>query len=292
MTQYKYLRGSQDSREAVEFDITRRGHYITTCVVDVDLLISGLKAFPCGNGDDVKLTAQQRLAILELVQVERKRITDSYPVKTYKGWQESGLRTFEEYCFPDDEVDEEMVDYFLNAVPPRLVHPNCVQAGEPYSSEGDEQGEWKRADIESDVWRLMIDGSQISNVCYDTDGTVLEVKEYEFDLDDAGNLVVTEYGKPRYIYTIDENGQLVSEKNGTGTTTFYEKVSDTANVPDAPEEKLEPAIGMTESEVYASTWGTPKKINRTETAYGVREQWVYDEGYIYLKDGRVTSIQD
>ena len=154
------------------------------------------------------------------------------------------------------------------------------------------QGEWKRADIESDVWRLMIDGSQISNVCYDTDGTVLEVKEYEFDLDDAGNLVVTEYGKPRYIYTIDENGQLVSEKNGTGTTTFYEKVSDTANVPDAPEEKLEPAIGMTESEVYASTWGTPKKINRTETAYGVREQWVYDEGYIYLKDGRVTSIQD
>ena len=36
MTQYKYLRGSQDSREAVEFDITRRGQYITTCVVDVD----------------------------------------------------------------------------------------------------------------------------------------------------------------------------------------------------------------------------------------------------------------
>lgn len=90
MTQYKYLRGSQDSREAVEFDITRRGQYITTCVVDVDLLISGLKAFPCGNGDDVKLTAQQRLAILELVQAERKRITDSYPVKTYEGWQASG----------------------------------------------------------------------------------------------------------------------------------------------------------------------------------------------------------
>lgn len=155
------------------------------------------------------------------------------------------------------------------------------------------QGEWKRADIESDVWRLMIDGSQISNVCYDTDRTVLEVKEYEFDLDDAGNLIVTEYGKPRYVYTIDENGQLVSKKNGTSTTAFYEKVSDTADVPpDAPEEKLEPAIGMTESEVYASTWGTPKKKNRTETANSVREQWVYDEGYIYFEDGRVTSIQD
>lgn len=32
MTQYKYLRGSQDSREAVEFDIAGRGQYITTCV--------------------------------------------------------------------------------------------------------------------------------------------------------------------------------------------------------------------------------------------------------------------
>ena len=154
------------------------------------------------------------------------------------------------------------------------------------------QGEWKRADIESDVWRLMIDGRKISNVCYDTDRTVLEIKEYEFDLDDTGSLVVTEYGKPRYVYTIDENGQLVSEKSGTNTTALYEKVSDTADVPDAPEEKQRPAVGMTESEVYASTWGAPKKINRTETAYGVREQWVYDEGYIYLEDGRVTSIQD
>lgn len=93
MAEYTYHRGSQNSREAVEFDITRRGQYITTCVVDVDLLICGIKAFPCGNGDDVKLTPEQQLAILETVQQERKRITDSYPVKTYEGWHESGLPT-------------------------------------------------------------------------------------------------------------------------------------------------------------------------------------------------------
>ena len=29
MAEYKYLRGSRDSREAVEYDITRRGQYIT-----------------------------------------------------------------------------------------------------------------------------------------------------------------------------------------------------------------------------------------------------------------------
>lgn len=143
MAQYTYLRGSRDSREAVSFDITRRSQYITTCVVDVYLLICGIKAFPCGNGDDEKLTAQQRLEILELVRAERKRITDSYPVKTYDGWQASGLPTFDEYCAPGDEVDEEMVEYFVNSVPPVLMRSACTQAGEPFSHEGDEQGGYK-----------------------------------------------------------------------------------------------------------------------------------------------------
>lgn len=137
MTQYKYLRGSRDSRETVEFDITRRGQYITTCVVYIDLLICGIKAFPCGNGDDEKLTAQQRLEILELVQMERKRITNSYAVKTLKGLRESGLSAFEDYCFPGDKVDEEMVEYFVNSVPPVLALSFCTQGGEPWSHEPD-----------------------------------------------------------------------------------------------------------------------------------------------------------
>ena len=97
MAQYVYYRGSQGSRETVTYDIVRGSQYITTCVVDVQLLLCGVKAFPCGNGDDVKLTAQQRLEILETVREERKRITDRYPVKTYEGWQESGLPSFEDY---------------------------------------------------------------------------------------------------------------------------------------------------------------------------------------------------
>ena len=143
MAEYKYLRGSRDSREAVEYDITRRGQYITTCVVDIDLLICGVKAFPCGNGDDEKLTAYQRLEILELVQAERKKITDSYPVKTLKGWQESGLRTFKEYCFPGDKVDDDMVQHFVDSVPPILMLTSCTQGGEAYSLAADESGGYK-----------------------------------------------------------------------------------------------------------------------------------------------------
>ncbi|ERN54331.1 hypothetical protein [Alkalihalophilus marmarensis] len=54
-----------------------------------------------------------------------------------------------------------------------------------------------------------------------------------------------------------------------------------------------PRIGMTKEEVKNTDWGKPQKINRTTTAYGVREQWVYPNyKYVYLEDGIVTAIQD
>ena len=68
----KYYRGSKDSYEAVEGDITRRdGTYITTCVINVDLLLCGLTAFPCGNGEDYPLTPEQQLKVLEFIRRER-----------------------------------------------------------------------------------------------------------------------------------------------------------------------------------------------------------------------------
>ena len=62
-------------------------------------------------------------------------------------------------------------------------------------------------------------------------------------------------------------------------------------------------IGMTRDQVRASR-GTPHKINKRTSAYGITEQWVmhsanprYDDlkgkeyGYIYFENGRVTSWQ-
>lgn len=137
---YKYIRGTPGSREAVECEIYEGRQYITTCVVDVDLLLCGSKTFPCGSGDDLHFTPRQRLEILELVQTERRKITDSYPIKTYEGWQQSGLPTFEDYCSPGQEVDEEVIEQFINSTPPTLLWLSCTQAGEPYSFESDECG--------------------------------------------------------------------------------------------------------------------------------------------------------
>ena len=51
-------------------------------------------------------------------------------------------------------------------------------------------------------------------------------------------------------------------------------------------------IGEPQERTVKCGWGKPRKINRTITEYGVREQWVYNGGYLYFKDGILTSIQN
>lgn len=61
--------------------------------------------------------------------------------------------------------------------------------------------------------------------------------------------------------------------------------------PQAQKVTSDPAIGMSEYEASNTMWGRPESINRTETRYGTREQWVYSGGrYLYLENGRVTAI--
>lgn len=50
-------------------------------------------------------------------------------------------------------------------------------------------------------------------------------------------------------------------------------------------------IGFTADQVRAAV-GPPYRINRTGNREGVREQWVYPGGYLYLEDGVLTSWQD
>lgn len=50
-------------------------------------------------------------------------------------------------------------------------------------------------------------------------------------------------------------------------------------------------LGMILNQIFASCWGRPLKINKTETASGIQLQLVYQRGYLYLSDGILTSIQ-
>jgi hypothetical protein len=51
-------------------------------------------------------------------------------------------------------------------------------------------------------------------------------------------------------------------------------------------------IGMTAAQVKASCWGAPQSVNKTTTAGGTDEQWVYGgSNYVYLTNGIVSAIQ-
>jgi hypothetical protein len=60
----------------------------------------------------------------------------------------------------------------------------------------------------------------------------------------------------------------------------------------AREKKPGAIIGMTAEEVRAGTsWGRPNHINRTITANGISDQWVYGGGYLYFSNGVLTAMQ-
>lgn len=55
--------------------------------------------------------------------------------------------------------------------------------------------------------------------------------------------------------------------------------------------KGEITIGMLPLQVFAS-WGYPNDINKTTGAWGTHEQWVYENQYVYFRNGTLTSWQN
>ena len=75
----------------------------------------------------------------------------------------------------------------------------------------------------------------------------------------------------------------------------YTKSSWATQDPDAPKRKYctggTLAIGNTEQEAVRA-WCFPRDINKTQTASGTSEQWVYpNRGYLYFENGILTVIQ-
>lgn len=50
-------------------------------------------------------------------------------------------------------------------------------------------------------------------------------------------------------------------------------------------------IGM-KQEVCRLSWGEPNHINKTTGSFGVHEQWVYYDNYLYFENGKLTAIQN
>lgn len=152
------------------------------------------------------------------------------------------------------------------------------------------QGEWREKGAK--YRKLIISGQTVNFISFDifSDTEVVDkVFTFCFEYDENDQLVVcNSYHQPVKILSITEDGQLKEQSTYSDDETLYDYVSENTDVPDAVPD---PAIGMTADEVLTSKWGYPKKKNITQTATSTSEQWVYDQGYIYLRDGIVTAIQ-
>lgn len=56
-------------------------------------------------------------------------------MKTYKEWSDAKV-SFTEFAEVGDEVDEEIIDYFIGCLPPVFYSSTIVQCGEPYDHFG------------------------------------------------------------------------------------------------------------------------------------------------------------
>ena len=161
---YRYIRGTRDGAEAVEFDVFDAGGcYGYTCVVNVQRLFYGIKCHPCSNGDDFVLTDEDMAGVLDVLKKGRDSIKygNVGKPKTREGWNNSGLN-LDEYLAIGCEVDETLVDDMMNVLPPHRHKHGYLQAGEPFADVFDGRDGQKRYRATYDTFhRANKDGREI-----------------------------------------------------------------------------------------------------------------------------------
>lgn len=107
-----------------------------------DHLFSGAKHFKDQNGVNTKLTAAQIYAAVHAISAERCAIKYNGKPKSYMEWSETGA-PLDQYVDVGDEVDEAIVDNFLEMLPPALYNSHLMQMGEPNEHLPDDDGKYK-----------------------------------------------------------------------------------------------------------------------------------------------------
>lgn len=146
-------------------------------------------------------------------------------------------------------------------------------------------GTW---DYGNGTLKIVIAYNELYNVIPLNTSSLISTYEYKIENEVLKTSLAT--------YEIFNDKLIVTFTKDKNNVKEYVKVNDDHSKPESQqyqEQKKEPEIGMTASEVRASTWGNPNKINKTTTVYGTSEQWCYSNyRYIYLDDGYVTAIQE
>lgn len=138
----KYVKGSEDMSEAVEFDVYRGGEYAATAFTDKYRLQARADEYTCKNGGYIVLEKQEMLEIAEFMKGRRDAISKADKIKSMDSWWKSGLGMWEEYARVGDLVGADVVEYFAICVPPLVLKEGFLQCGEVADYEYDEEGKW------------------------------------------------------------------------------------------------------------------------------------------------------
>ena len=111
-----------------------------TIDVNVTQMLNGGTHFKDQNGNLIELTLTHKFAVLQCTLIEQDRLKYNHKKKTFDEWTESGAIDFDAYVDLHDEVDEAIVDNFLELLPPAF-HTSCLmQMGEPNEHLEDDRG--------------------------------------------------------------------------------------------------------------------------------------------------------
>lgn len=132
------------------------------------------------NGQLVELTDAEVLNTIIFTEKYKMTIRGKEKIKTLKGWQESGFRTFEEYVKPNNLVSEDIVNYFINISTPVIWNSLYVQVGGAADHIIDDNGKeqpcyltFKRETNESN-WRFL-------GVCFKNDSKNLYIEDSVYE---------------------------------------------------------------------------------------------------------------
>lgn len=111
-----------------------------TVEVNVTQMLNGGTVFNDQDGNRIELTATHKFAVLQCALVAQEQLKYSSQEKTFDEWTSSGAIDFDSYVEIDDEVDEAIVQNFLEMLPPAYNSSVYMQMGEVNAYLPDEKG--------------------------------------------------------------------------------------------------------------------------------------------------------
>ena len=128
--QMQYSKGSPNNMESITIPVLNKdgGEPVASLTVVVILIeLCNLHHF-LDNGYAVRLSDSQILTIANEIEMRRAAARGT-GLKTLSGWHKSGLPSIEDYLELGDEVGTNLIDYFLNVLPPRTNRAGLLQVG-------------------------------------------------------------------------------------------------------------------------------------------------------------------